>query len=737
MGSKLVRKQRVLKNAQARCLVRIDNPATQGDTTTIRAVTMKGNALLALLVMSLLLLVTVHQASAQSDVIRYYRQGQQLEGQGRYTEATFSYQDALQGNPYYIEAKIGLARCHFEMGNLTLSRETVRSALAQDPKNVDALILLGRIETSMKHFSEAEAALSRAREIEPARLEIRYRLGDLYRAQGKQREAVDLYREMLKANPRDVKAHIYLGILYTELGDLERAGGYYRKAVSLDSHDPLTHLNLARHYYRMGVKNAQSSPQEAGDYFEAGISETHTAIAIMEEDAQVEDSLLLKKEIAGAYDLIGAIEFQQEHYERAIEAFRKASALYDEGYLTWYELGFSLEMLGRDADALKAYETALNRRIDDEIVRFRLENLLLKLYRTDLENPDKLLHANSHFREGRFNLERNLFDKAFFHFKRAVMLDPLDPEKRLALANLYRIRGYDEQYLFELRSIVHDTLDVDTVDLNDRIEIYDSRVRKNLASQWHVRQYEEDEESPYHIPRTRSRIAVLNAFKIDYIRGDFLHRRLSRTLAEMLNLVLNYYEKIEVLPVYTEVFARHEALPELNTDREALEEARRLRADYYITGDAVEREDSLKVHMEIRSAFNGMLLHELTTFYTGNERVFNTVTSLAAALNQFAPLRGRIVRMEGNRALINLGRAHGVERDMTFNILREGGLQVNPETGEYEYDAEEILGELSITRVDEVIAEGTYTYGGLFNRVNVYDLVVLKPPEEKAPDAGR
>ena len=698
---------------------------------------MKRNFLLPLSALALLLLVCIPRARAENEIIQRYRQGQQLEAQGRYTEAIFAYQDALQGNPFYIESKVGLARCYFEMGNLALSRETVRSALAQDPRNVDALILLGRVETAMKHFQEAEAALSRAREQEPARLEIRYRLGDLYRAQGKYRQAIGLYREILTVYPRDVKAHIYLGILHTELGELERAGGYYRKAVSLDSHDPLTHLNLARHYFRMGVNRAQEGVETGADYFEAGVSETRTAIAIMEEDAQAEDSLLLRKEIAGAYELIGAIRFHQERYEEAIESFSRAVALHDEGYLIWYELGYSHEMLGRNADALNAYEKALNRRIDDEIVRFRLENLLLELYPRDLDNPAKLLHADSHFREGRFNLERNLFDKAFFHFKRAVMLDPVDPGKRLALADLYRIRRYYELYLHELKTIVHETLDVDTVDLNDRIEIYEARVRRNLAAQWRVRQYEEDAESPSYIPKTRSRIAVLNAFELDYIGGDFLHRRLSRTLVEMLNLVLNYYEKIEVLPRYEEVFTETGALPELHNDREALEEARRLGAQYYVTGDVVEREDSLKVHMEVHSAFNGMLLHELTTFYTGNERVFNTVTSLAAALNQFVPLRGMIVRMEGTRALINLGRAHGVEREMRFHILREGGLQVNPETGEYEYDDDEVLGELSITNVDEMIAEGTYTYAGLFNRVNVYDLVVLKPAEENAESAER
>jgi hypothetical protein len=223
------------------------------------------------------------------------------------------------------------------------------------------------------------------------------------------------------------------------------------------------------------------------------------------------------------------------------------------------------------------------------------------------------------------------------------------------------------------------------------------------------------------------------------VREDFVHRGLSRTFTEMLNLVLTYYEKIEVLPHYRDVFRSIEALPDIHTPREALNEARknigeeyRLTVDYYVTGKIVEETGSLKVHMQIYSAFNGMLLHELVTYYTGNDRVFNTVVSLASSINQFVPLRGMIVRMEGrDRALINLGRAHGVVKDMVFHITKEESLQVNPETGEYEFDPEVSLGALTITRVDEMLAEGIYTHEGRFNRVNVYDHVVLQEPEEE------
>ena len=730
---------------------------------------------LSTIIIPLLLLLCftgITTVEAESTIIRQYREAQKLEAEGMCEEAIFAYQDILLQNRFYIDAKIGLARCYFETGKLRLSRKTIAEALKQEENNVEAWMLLGRINTSLKAYDEAQSAFDRVTEIEPANLEVRYRVGDLYRAQGAYREAITHYRAILKLYPRDVMAHIYLGIMYTELGELEKAGGYFRKAVSLKSDDPLTHLNLARHYYRMGVRYTQKQHaqgslssrelyrDESEEYFEAGISEARTAIVILGEKYLKGKSFLLEKEIAEAYRIITSIHFfmaratpssegerKRQHWEKAIEAYEPILEFIESkpdtgetDWLIYYELAYCYEMSRDQVNAFENYKKAWTIRIDDEITHFRMENLLLKLYRRDLDNPQRIFHSNYHFKKARFELDEHLMDKAFMHYKRAVMLDPANPKKRLALANLFRVRKFYEQYLVELRDIIQGTLDVDTIDIQDRIEIYENHVGKNLAAQWSVRQYGKDPASPYYVPKSRTRVAVLNAFESDYIHEDFIHRDFSRTFTEMLNLVLTYHEKIEVLPHYRDVFQKTDALPEIHSAREALHEARknlgdtyRLTVDYYVTGRIVEEANSLKVHMRIYSAFNGMLLHELVTYYTGNDRVFNTVVSLAASINQFVPLRGMIVRMEGrDRALINLGRAHGVEPGMVFHISREESLRVNPETGEYEFDLEVSLGTLTITRVDEMIAEGTYTHEGRFNRVNEYDYVVLTEPEEES-----
>jgi tetratricopeptide (TPR) repeat protein len=353
------------------------------------------------------------------------------------------------------------------------------------------------------------------------------------------------------------------------------------------------------------------------------------------------------------------------------------------------------ELIGDTEGAAIAYHNALLKRVDDEVVRFRLENLILDLYRMELSHPERIRLADEHYEKGRFLLDRHLMNKAFLHFKRAIQLDPRDPEKRLALADLLRIRGYDERYLHQLRTIVRETLDVDTVDLNDRIEIYESRVATGLPARWNVEQYSREEETALSIPDTRSRLAVLDGFGSDYVRRSFVHPRLSLTLRGMFAFALSPYSKIEVV---------EDTAGELVTREDKLRRARALDAEYYLTGSVQETEDAFKLNLRIVSAENGRTYDEINTYYTGNDKIFNAVVFCAEYINQSLPLRGQIARLRGERALVNIGSSHGVEVDDVFHIIHESELRTDPETGELVLDPAETLGPGQAAEIDRVTA---------------------------------
>jgi len=666
----------------------------------------KKHSVLSMIVLAVFLLA--YPATADR-ILDLYTDALQKESAGNCSAAIFLYQDILEENKYFVEARTGLARCYYKTGSLAQSEEMLLAVLKQEKNNVEALILLGRVHTALTRFEEAEDVLVRAEQLRPTALEPKYALADLYRIRGDYARAVSIYNEVLKVHPQEVMTYIHLGIAYTEMNDLRRAGGFFRKAVSLDSQNPLTHLNLARHYYRTGL---ESGEDDSAHYFDASLDETRTAL-------QIDPGL------SEARRVMASVFFYREEYESALETLLTLLEE-DESYVLRYEAGFCCEELGRPMEAIDHYEKALARRIDDEVVRFRLESLLLATYRMDLDNKLRKTYADYHLKRARSHMNRHVLNKAFLHYKRAVMLDPLDAEKRLELAELIRIQRYPERYLYELETIIRDTLDVSTVDIEDKIEIYKNRIRRNPASVWGLDQYGDDEESPSYVPATKTRILVFDGFTSDWGHENFVHRRISKTFSELLSAVLVYHPKIEVLTVSEPMVSKSEAL----------RIARSLDADYYITGSIEEKNDSLRIRTLLLSGRGGKKTEEFLTYYTGNDKLFNAAVALAARIDGAVPLRGIIVRLEGGRSLINLGRAHGVEEGMVFRIFKEGGLNTNPRTGEYEVDPDVELGRMTVTGIDEMIAEGDYTFTGTYNRVNVYDAVLLSRKGEEKNAAG-
>ena len=657
---------------------------------------------------AMLLFLPAYEGAARNDIIKLFSQGLEKEAEGDFISAIFIYQDVLNKNSYFLEAKIALARCYYKTGNLAESEKLLEEAIQQDRKNTQAMNLLGRVFIALQKYEEAEETFRNSLEIAPINIETKYGQADLYRARGDYKSAIRIYDEILKVYPQEVWTYLYLGTSYTEMGQLERAGGFFRKAVSLDSESVWTHVNLARHYNRMGVYHSESDSEVSKRFFDASIYEAGTALVI--EEGQIK-----------AHRILASVYFFNKDFKKALESYKNIIQYGGTDYLSYYEMGYSYEMLGDLKNAEKNYTRALSMRIDDEITRFRLENIVLSLYREELSRENRALLSQFHFSKGEFYQDKHVSRKAFLQYKRAIQLEPLDPEKRLKLADLMRVDSYYELYVYELKEIIRDTLDVNTIDLNDRIEIYGSRIAKNLASRWSVGQYEDEEGSHEYFPKTRIRVGVFDAFLSDYIYENFVHRRLSRTLSEMLALTLSYYPKIEVL----------RGPQEITTRQDAMKKARELGLDYYVTGSLEEKEDSLKVRLGLLSGFNGKMINAFDVYFTGNDKIFHSVTSLAEHINNNLPLQGLIVRLEGDRALINIGKAHGVEKEMAFHIIREGKLIKNPETGEYKADPEVSLGRLTVTQVDERISEGTYTFSGLYNRVNIYDNIVLIEEDEK------
>ncbi|MDR2109956.1 MAG: hypothetical protein LBP32_01470, partial [Spirochaetaceae bacterium] len=122
------------------------------------------------------------------------------------------------------------------------------------------------------------------------------------------------------------------------------------------------------------------------------------------------------------------------------------------------------------------------------------------------------------------------------------------------------------------------------------------------------------------------------------------------------------------------------------------------------------------------------------TYRTGADRLRNASLSVLDQLGASLPFRGELIERRSSQALIDKGKADGVTVDTVYEVVKKGQPALLNEGIGLNYSAEDVVGTLVITRIDEEVALGNLTRNGFFDRIAPGDEVILQPP--KQPDSA-
>jgi len=114
-------------------------------------------------------------------------------------------------------------------------------------------------------------------------------------------------------------------------------------------------------------------------------------------------------------------------------------------------------------------------------------------------------------------------------------------------------------------------------------------------------------------------------------------------------------------------------------------------------------------------------------FRTANERVRNAFLKLASEVEELLPLRARLLTREFDRGVIDLGRLNGVKEEDNFIIIKKGKLRLKNDSIGFLFAESDVLGEFTVTRSDENLAEGIVTKKSFFDRINQGDILIAPP----------
>lgn len=292
--------------------------------------------------------------------------------------AISSYEDAINVEPSFFLAHLGLARSYLSQFQVTKDAKLLQQALASaqqavqlDDLSPDAHTVLAEVYRNAKNKDENLKELKRATDLAPFSDSAYRNLGEAYSRNGDKEEFEKAYRRAVKVNPSYLPNQIALGNAYLEQGEDAKAVPEFQKATEIASDSPLGYEGIGLAYMRRGRWNdaiaqfqkALSLGPDAATYSNLGtvyfFAQRYDEAAKMYEKAVLINGTLdedLWQNLGDAYRWTGQTEKAQAAYKKSIALARiDASAQNPEGLAT---IGLIYAKIGDHAKALEFIQLA-------------------------------------------------------------------------------------------------------------------------------------------------------------------------------------------------------------------------------------------------------------------------------------------------------------------------------------------------------------------------------------------
>jgi len=620
-----------------------------------------------------MLLVAVSALVAQPRAIVLTREGDDALAFGRFYEAVEAYRGALDENPNSLGAVIGLAEAYYWLGEYDQAQRYVERAERLARTSPRVINLAGRIAIGRGDLDAADAAFARVQQVEPNNVDAAIGRAELALARGQSVEAASRLERALQLNPENRKALLSLILVYEYLGEAEVAQRYLELALSVHRDLPEAHVLAAQYYAR------------AGDY-EAASRSARTAQAI---DPANRAARTIRAEIA----------IVQESYLEAATIAEQLIADERGDVRAWYLRAVARYRLGELDAALTSIRTALRVAPDNEALRIWAEWLASR--ELEFGHPVRQELASARAREAA-SLERAFrYDRALKAYRRALRLAPLDLDLMRSYAELFRKRGYGASYLQELRVIRENG--AETEDLDRTIEVYENALSNAVAARWGVDQFTLDR---YRTPIALFLVELDSYAELDEAVLDYV----SRTLAGLERVVVSHAQRADG---YATAFSA----------------ARSHDVDFFIQLYGALTERMSAISGELHVGRTGARALTLGTVRTGPDHSASAIDAFADEVERALPVRGAIVRRRGDRVLVDLGARDGLGAGSEFFVLRSGDVAVASDETDLLFARDRVIGMVTITETDDLVAEGTLRTSGVVDLVGAGDLIVPVPVE--------
>ncbi len=618
-------------------------------------------------------------AQKKGGILDLYEKGLSFQQDENFYLASQYYLEVVSQNPAFTEAWIKLADCSYKLGEFDLALDYIEKAEDYEKNKSEILNLKGMVYIALGRIDDARAIFNNVLKVYPNDVDSHFGLAEIELYEGRFSGAENQYSEALKRQSTNRKALLSLALVCAEREKYEQSEIFLRQALSYYSGDSEVHY-LAAVIYAM-----------QGDYKTA---EKHSRIAVE-----------VNGDYDKAYELLAIILYQQKRYSEVVDISDFLIGKSRNNYKAWYLKGVALSKLGKNKDAISVWSTGLTIQPNDEIMRSAME-MEIRDY-LPLDDSRRSEWALYHINNAKQYQSRYDGAGAVYEYQRALVLDPLNYEARIAYANLLELNGMYEIYLEQLKFIEEHNKDSlskkQLTQLNDKIEAYEDLLKNTLATEWQV--------EPFYLDKIRWNIAIF--YEED--TSSFLHADTNKLAAKA---AADIFSGVAITSVKTQVTP-------VSGFGEAFSHARNGKFDYFVILSMSEGQNDLTLNSTIYNGRTGLEIAKNSFYGTGNNRFSLVLRRFRNSVLDKLTVRGKILKRNGKNVLVDLGKSEKVIPGAEFKIIRKNQIKTADSQSGLVYKDSDLVGSLIISQAGEEISSGVIERKGFYDHINEDDEVIL------------
>jgi protein O-GlcNAc transferase len=178
----------------------------------------------------------------------HFNRGNILLDKGDAAGALAAYEQAVKYKPDSAAAHYNIGSAHLRLGNTGEAMAACRQAVALKPDFADAHVSLGMAlgsqAQSLGKFDQAEASFRRVLEINPGLAEAHNNLALVFSRSNRLAESIASFERAIKIKGDYADAYANLGCALKDIGRLAEALDTLHRALEIDPHNVIAHNNL-------------------------------------------------------------------------------------------------------------------------------------------------------------------------------------------------------------------------------------------------------------------------------------------------------------------------------------------------------------------------------------------------------------------------------------------------------------------------------------------------------------